>query len=502
MLYNSAMDIFLKGCDHKYAVEQMLLTLYPDERPVYPEAPGGADRVEISLRRGGKYASAVCRLSREGKNAVGQARFALGRAEKAVDAVRLEQRIVKLAFYRAALALGHDKPVWGSLTGVRPAKFFTNLIERDSLSFAQARRALTSEHGVDPDRAELCARAAEAAISARASLTEKDVCLYIGIPYCPTRCAYCSFVSVDAPKILKTIPAYLDALEREIDAVAAAVRETGRRVISVYMGGGTPTTLSAPQLDRLLGKLRAGFDLSACREFTVEAGRPDTVTEEKMRTLLSHGVDRVSVNPQTMSDAVLEAIGRHHTAARVAEAVETVRKVGGFALNMDLIAGLPGDTPEGFASTLDKVLAFDPENITVHTLALKKGSKFLTEGASLPDGGAVGAMLDTARFRLADGGYRPYYLYRQKFMSGSFENVGWTKPGFENLYNICIMEELCPILAMGAGGSTKLVAPGGIVRRLMAPKYPKEYMERVDDTCASKERICEFFRTLDKKEGF
>ena len=502
MLYNSDMELFLQGCDHKYAVEQMLLTLYPDERPVYPEKPGGADRAEISLRRGRKYASAVCRLTRGGKSASGQARFALARGAEAVDAARLEQRIVKLAFYRAALALGHGKPVWGSLTGVRPAKFFTNLMERDGLSFAEARTALVREHGVDPDRAELCARAAEAALSARSSLREKDVCLYIGIPYCPTRCAYCSFVSVDAPRMLKTIPAYLDALEREINAVAAAVRETGRRVISVYLGGGTPTTLSASQLDRLLGKLRAGFDLSSCREFTVEAGRPDTVTEEKMRVLLSHGTDRVSVNPQTMSDAVLEAIGRHHTAAQVAEAVETVRRIGGFALNMDLIAGLPGDTPEDFARTLDRIFAFDPENITVHTLALKKGSKFLTEGASLPDGDAVGAMLDAARVRLDTGGYHPYYLYRQKFMSGSFENVGWTKPGFENLYNICIMEELCTILAMGAGGSTKLVAPGGIVRRLMAPKYPKEYMERVDDTCASKERIREFFRTHDKKEGF
>ena len=502
MLYNSDMELFLQGCDHKYAVEQMLLTLYPDERPVYPEKPGGADRAEISLRGGRKDATAVCRLTREGQSASGQARFALVRGAEAVDAARLEQRIVKLAFYRAALALGHGKPVWGILTGVRPAKFFTNLMERDGLSFAQAQTALVREHGVDPDRAELCARAASAALSARASMTERDVCLYIGIPYCPTRCAYCSFVSVDAPRMLKTIPAYLDALEREIDAVAAAVRETGRRVISVYMGGGTPSTLSASQLDRLLGKLRAGFDLSSCREFTVEAGRPDTVTEEKMRVLLSHGVDRVSVNPQTMSDAVLAAIGRHHTAAQVAEAVETVRRIGGFALNMDLIAGLPGDTPEDFARTLDRILAFDPENITVHTLALKKGSKFLTEGASLPDGDAVGAMLDAARSRLDVGGYHPYYLYRQKFMSGSFENVGWTKPDFGNLYNICIMEELCTILAMGAGGSTKLVAPGGIVRRLMAPKYPKEYMERVDDTCASKERIREFFRTYDKKEGF
>ena len=493
------MDIYLQGHDYKYAVEQMLLTLYPDDRPVYPAAPGGGDAVRIELRRGRRYAVAVCRLAREGKSARGQARFAFSRAPSRSDAVRLEQRIVKLAFYRAALALGHEKPVWGSLTGVRPAKFFANLMERDGLSFAGAERSLVREHGVDPDRAVLCARAAAAAQTAKTSLRPEDVCLYVGIPYCPTRCAYCSFVSVDAPRLLKTIPAYLDALEREIAAAAEAVRESGRHVAAVYIGGGTPTTLSAPELDWLIGALQERFDLSRCREFTVEAGRPDTVTPEKLAVLRGRGVDRVSVNPQTMSDDVLEAIGRRHTVRQVIDAVNMVRGAGDFALNMDLIAGLPGDTPETFSRTLDAVLGLSPENITVHTLALKKGSRFLTEGAALPDGTAVGAMLGDARQKLGGAGYIPYYLYRQKFMSGSFENVGWTKPGYENLYNICIMEELCPILAMGAGGSTKLVAPGGVVRRLMAPKYPKEYMERIDDTCAAKAQIAAFFQAHEQE---
>ena len=472
----------------------MLLTLYPDERPVYPDAPDGADGVTISLRRGNRYAVALCRLTRNGASAAGRAQFALSRALTPTDAVRWEQRIVKLCFYRAALALGHEKPVWGSLTGVRPAKFLANLMERDGLTFADAQRALVREHGVDPERAALCADAAAAAMEVRRKLSARDVCLYVGIPYCPTRCAYCSFVSVDAPKLLKTIPTYLDALEKELDAAAAAVRESDRRVIAVYIGGGTPTTLSASELERLIRKLRGSFDLSSCREFTVEAGRPDTVTEEKLAVLRALGVDRVSVNPQTMSDAVLKTIGRHHTVAQVLEAVEMVRRVGGLAFNMDLIAGLPGDTPESFAGTLERVLSLTPENITVHTLALKKGSKFLTEGTLLPDGAQVGAMLDASREKLTAAGYVPYYLYRQKFMSGSFENVGWTQPGFTNLYNICIMEELCPILAMGAGGSTKLVAPGGIVKRLMAPKYPKEYIERIDDTCRAKAGITDFFR--------
>lgn len=487
------MDLFLQGHNYKYSAEQMLLTLFPQERPVYPEGPAGDSSAVLTLRRGSRYAAASCVLRRGGRIARGQARFLLDPGRPPQDQVRLEQRIVKLAFYRAALRWGLEKPVWGSLTGVRPAKFFAGLVERDRLTPSEAERALVRVHGVDPDRAALCAQAARAAAEVRAGLDRRDVCLYIGIPYCPTRCAYCSFVSVDAPKLLKTIPAYLDALELEMAAAAKAVAESGRRVISIYVGGGTPTTLSAAELDRLLGALRERFDLTACRELTVEAGRPDTVTPGKLAVLKSRGVDRVSVNPQTMSDAVLAAIGRHHTVGQVYDAVAMVKDAGGLALNMDLIAGLPGDTPETFAATVNAVLSLKPENITVHTLALKKGSKFLTEGADLPDGAAVGEMLACAREKLTAGGYAPYYIYRQKFMSGSFENVGWTTPGHENIYNICIMEELCSILAIGAGGSTKLVAPGGVVKRLMAPKYPREYMERIDDTCAAKARIPAFF---------
>ena len=261
------------------------------------------------------------------------------------------------------------------------------------------------------------------------------------------------------------------------------------------MGGGTPTTLTAPMLDRLGAALAGNFDLSALREYTVEAGRPDTITEEKLRVLRKWGVDRVSVNPQTMSDRVLAVIGRRHSAADIVDALEKVRRVGGFAVNMDLIAGLPADTVGGFADTLDRVLALAPENVTVHTLSLKKGSRLTLEGAELPTAAEVGAMLDLAGERLRAAGYAPYYLYRQKFMSGGFENLGWARPGTENLYNICIMEELCSILAMGAGGSTKLVrTDGGRNLRLMAPKYPLEYIQNIAHTCEEKEKIAAFYR--------
>ena len=256
------------------------------------------------------------------------------------------------------------------------------------------------------------------------------------------------------------------------------------------------TTLSAQQLDTLCSALETEFDLSALREYTVEAGRPDTITVEKLETLRAHGIDRVSVNPQTMSDAVLEAIGRRHTAADIVDALDAVRKVGGFAVNMDLIAGLPADSVDGFRDTVDKVLALAPENITVHTLSLKKGSRITLEGASLPTGAEVSAMLDIAREKLTAAGYSPYYLYRQKFMSGGFENVGWTKKGYVNLYNICIMEELCSIIAMGGGGSTKLVKAGDERNiRVMEPKYPLEYINGIEKICADKAKITEFYAT-------
>ena len=285
------------------------------------------------------------------------------------------------------------------------------------------------------------------------------------------------------------------AAQREIAATAEAVQRAGLRIVSLYIGGGTPTTLSACQLDALCTQLEAAFDLSALREFTVEAGRPDTITADKLHVLRAHRVDRISVNPQTLDDRVLETIGRRHTAQDIFDALRLVRGTGGFAVNMDLIAGLPGDTPDGFRATLEQVLALAPENVTVHTLSRKRGADLMTQDAPIPDGEQVGEMLDFAGSALDAAGYAPYYLYRQKFMSGGFENVGWTRPGQENLYNICIMEELCSILAMGGGASTKLVRPnGGRLERHIDPKYPTEYIANIDRICAAKAELEAFFQ--------
>ena len=374
------------------------------------------------------------------------------------------QKIVRKSVYKAALASGMERPRWGSLTGVRPGKLMRK---------TGTVRNFMEEYDVSPERAQLAYEAMLFTEAAEQSLEPEDVCLYLGIPFCPTRCAYCSFVSQSVEKSMKLIPPYLEALRREIEAFDPG----NSRIVSLYFGGGTPTTLSAPQLDELITVLEKKLDLSAVREFTVEAGRPDTITPEKMQVLKRHGVTRVSVNPQTMRDSVLEAIGRKHTAADVLQALQVVRDCGGFEVNMDLIAGLTADDFPGFRETMDQVLALAPENITVHTLALKNGSEITRKGAELPSPEEVGRMLDYAYEKLREHGYRPYYLYRQKNMSGGFENTGWTLPGSENLYNICMMEEICPVFAFGSGGSSKYTQDGKITRKVN-PKYPLEYIEK------------------------
>ena len=462
------MDLYFTGHNYKYAAEQMLLTLFPGERPIYPAGTPQGDRAELSLAGG----EAACRLYRDGRC------FRAGAAVRPYDSdrerVRQEQHALKMAFYRAALQSGVPKPAWGALTGVKPGKLMARYLTegRTETDFAR-------DFDVDPARAALCGQTTRHTLAARDSLQTGDIGLYVGIPFCPTRCAYCSFISNAVGGNRKLVEPYLSALLLEIARRGAAVKAAGQRPVSVYFGGGTPTTLTAEQLDRLCAALEEHFDLSALREYTVEAGRPDTITPEKLAVLRAHGVTRVSVNPQTMSDEVLEAIGRYHTARDIVEALAAVRAAGDFQVNMDLIAGLPKDTEEGFARTLDAVLALGPENITVHTLAIKNGARLAEHPERLPDAAAVGRMVDQSMAVLRAAGYGPYYLYRQKYMSGGFENVGWARPGTENLYNILMMEELCPIEAMGAGASTKLTGPDGAVYRRMNPKYPKEYIERI-----------------------
>ncbi len=468
----------------------MLLSLFPGQRPEFPEGEPEGDRAELRVFEAGERYTAVCRLVLGDQIYYGKSTVSKKRIYDELTRDRYLQRCVKLSFYRAALSSGVKKPVWGALTGIRPGVLLSKLLD-EGLSEGEAMKKFRRENDVSVERARLCLHTARESLKCRDLLDERDICLYVGIPFCPSRCAYCSFVSQSVQKSMKLIPEYLSALYKEIDATAKVVRELGLRPVAVYMGGGTPTTLSEQRLDKLCTKLETAFDFSAVREYTVEAGRPDTITAEKLLALKRHGVSRVSVNPQTMEDTVLKAIGRGHTARDVLDALDIVRSVGGFQVNMDLIAGLPMDTPETFQKTLRKVIELAPENVTVHTLALKKGSAIMLGDTPRPTAKQVGEMVDFANSFLFEDGYLPYYLYRQKYMSGGFENVGWQKGGSENLYNICIMEELCSIISMGGGASTKLCCGSGRIERMFDPKYPKEYIESIENIITEKTRIKE-----------
>ena len=490
------MKLYYRGHDYKYAAEQMLLTLFPTERPEYADAPPGPgeDALVLSLSRGETWATATAALTWGGAEYRAARRCRVSELTDQLSADRALQRILKLAFYDAGTAALGKEPPWGALTGVRPVKIPAKAMLAGA-SPAQAERILRDTYRVSPGRRKLAMDCAQASLAAQRSLGEHEVSLYVGIPFCPTRCAYCSFVSADVGRALKLIDPFLDALSREIRAAGDMLAGAGLKVRTVYFGGGTPTTLTAPQLDRLMGELAEHIDLSACTEYTVEAGRPDTITAEKLAVLRRRGCDRVSVNPQSMSDAVLAAMGRAHRAADILGAFALVRESGIGCVNMDLIAGLPGDSADGFRASLDQVLSLAPENVTVHTLALKKGSRLMEGETPLPPGEDVAAMLDYAWAALRESGQIPYYLYRQKYMSGSFENVGWCLPGTESLYNICMMEELHTIVSLGGGGVTKLVDRNtGYITRIANAKYPQEYIQKIDAICADKARVAEFCR--------
>lgn len=481
------MKLILQGHDERYVVEQGMLNLFPGEKPVYePILPEDDTWAVVSLRED-DLCHVTVELSYRGKSAPCSLDVPL--TGDSFQREGLRRRAIGRCFFLAARAVTGSTPPWGMLTGVRPVKLPTRAIAAGATP-EQAQAMLEKEYCLSSARARLAVDCATASVELSGLLAPEEVSLYVGIPFCPTRCAYCSFVSADVGRSLGMVVPFLDCLERELASAGESLARSGRRIRTIYMGGGTPTTLTAEQLHRLLTAMEAALDLSSCVEFTVEAGRPDTITREKMAVLAAHGVGRVSVNPQTMEDHVLSAMGRSHRSADILRAYEDVRRSGAFHVNMDLIAGLPQDTPEGFSRSLNQILALRPENITVHTLALKKGSALMGERGALPSPEAVAAMLDRAWSSLEGAGYVPYYLYRQKYMSGGFENIGWCLPGHENQYNIIMMEELHTVLSLGGGGMTKLVDRElGSIRRINNPKYPKEYIERIDAVCAEKEKL-------------
>lgn len=487
------MIYILKGHDLRHAAEEMILHLLPTVITEQAETePEKGDYCISKLEIDGQNAKATA-IVKIGDKIEQKSRSAILPNTDELANKRVLTEIVKLSIYDVILLFLDKVPEWGSLTGVRPAKLARGMMDR-GLTRPQAAVQFREKFGVSAERTALTMRAAAHAQSAIDILPENSVSLYIGIPFCPSRCAYCSFVSQSIEKSAGLIPSYVDAICEEIKRTGEIVAKTNRVLSTVYMGGGTPTTLSPEQLEKIMTCVKNSFDMSNLIEYTVEAGRPDTITSEKMHAIKLGGADRVSINPQTMNDDVLKNIGRHHNSKQVIDAYEIARKTGFSVINMDTIAGLSGDTPESFENTINTLINLNPENITVHTLAIKRGADLYDKEANANQHSSVKKMLDTASNLLSGAGYGPYYLYRQKFTAGGFENVGWCKPNTESIYNIAMMEEIQSILSVGAGAVSKLVdLKTGKITRFVNPKYPKEYMESGERIILGKQKLFHVF---------
>ncbi len=409
-------------------------------------------------------------------------------ADEAADKKRFSDCVKKSAFL-ACRKISKMPAPWGISTGIRPAKTVRAMLD-DGVSEADAVRFMEEEYWIEPDRSALCAEVAKKERLLLSSLSDKAVSVYVGIPFCPTRCAYCSFVSQAISRNNRFMLPYIDACEREIRRTAEIAAERGRVPVSIYFGGGTPTALPPELLKRLIDTVRSSFDMREVKEFTVEAGRPDTFTPEMTDMLAESGVNRISINPQTMHQITLDKIGRRHSPEDVSAAFALARKSGIESINADLIVGLPDETPAMVGETLDKICALSPEAVTVHTLCMKRAARLKSDFEKLRFADNVNEMMSLCRKSMREYGAEPYYLYKQKNTLGNLENIGFARPEHECLYNVYIMEEVHTILAVGAGASTKIVR-GSLIERVFNPKEAEDYVNRIDEILAKKEWIKE-----------
>lgn len=480
------MNYCLQGHDRDNGVQEMLISLLPDEPHNRVEELGEGDGCRsVAWEENGK----ICARA-EIRRGIRQTQAQVERPipPEAGEAYKRELTYcVKAAVYQALLPLLEHRPPWGSMTGVKPAKP-VRLAMREGMDPNALDRYLREHYDVTESRRRLCLQAAEYSIRAEDSLLPGETQLYLGIPFCPAKCSYCSFVSNDMTRWGFMIQPYLEALLQEVEAGGALLRQNAIPLGSVYIGGGTPTTLNEAQLETLLAAVRQQFDFSRCREFTVEAGRPETINGEKLRLMQRYGVTRISINPQTMNDSVLQGVGRRHTAQDIEDCYQLARRTGDFLINMDLIAGLPGDDDASLLESVRRVAALEPDNVTIHCLARKRGARLYFG----PTGQLPPETLDACYELLKARGYEPYYLYRQKYMAGGLENVGFCRPGTASHYNICMMEELSDVLALGSGGVSKLCSENGRkIHRVANPKYPREYIDRIESIAAEKRRLLE-----------
>lgn len=411
-----------------------------------------------------------------------------------MDRIETKNKLKQQLYRMLSEYTGKTLP-WGTLTGIRPTKIPMKLLE-EGRSCAEIHRYMEDTYFTSEEKIKLATDIAKRELALLKKIDyENGYSLYIGIPFCPTNCLYCSFTSYPLTVWAKRVDDYLSALEREIDFVSE--KFAGKHIDTVYIGGGTPTTLEPHQLDRLIRKIKARFNLSGCLEFTVEAGRPDSITEEKLRVLKEHGISRISINPQTMKQETLQLIGRHHTVEQTVESFHMARELGFDNINMDLIMGLPAETLSDVRNTMERLAELEPDNITVHSLALKRAARLNIYKEDYKGYEMVNTQehMDLTASFAEDMGLFPYYLYRQKGMAGNLENVGYAKPGKAGIYNVLIMEEVQDIVALGAGSISKRIYKDGKIERCENVKDVAQYIERIDEMIERKQKL---YKDVDK----
>ncbi len=477
------MTLAVIGHNFRYETENVIRIFFPLEKiNIVDKLPEETDDCIITYLKDGKIGCEVRILSAEEK-----------RQADVSDKTEKEQELVLAKLlYDVFTSITGIVPSWGILTGVRPSKLMRNLISENGEE--NAIDYFRNELLVSGKKTDLALSVAKAEDRIIALSGEKSFSLYISIPFCPTRCSYCSFVSHSVAQAKKLIPDYVRLLCREIEEISAISKELGLNLETVYFGGGTPTSLDAEDLLSITDAVGRSFDVKNIREYTIEAGRPDTLSRDKLAVMKNAGVSRISINPQTFNAKVLENIGRKHSPEMTVDAFRMARESGFDNINMDFIAGLPGDTYESFRNSIDTAVSLNPENITIHTLALKRAANLVTKGETDTVYSETAQMLEYSDSALSKAGYFPYYMYRQSKTVGNNENVGWSKEGRECLYNIYMMEEIHTVLAAGGGAVTKLKNPfENKIERIFNFKYPYEYISRFDELSERKKYINEFY---------
>lgn len=475
------MIIALDNLNHHYEIEQLTRMYTKDLSVQYGPRPQSTDEDMLYIKNDGSNVS--IEFCRGGKTYTDTVQFQPDEDKLHLDICAALYKIYSEAFGKTL--------AWGMLTGVRPVRLMRNLFAK-SEDLSAVQQIFKQRYFVSDKKIKLCSDIFSLQKNIIDSCGPKDYSLYISIPFCPTRCSYCSFVSVPGKNADKLMRQYVEKLCGEIEYTAQTAQRAGLKLKTIYIGGGTPTAVSAEQLRQIMQTVKDNFDLSKVQEYTVEAGRPDCTTKEKLQIIKDMGAQRVSINPQTFSDEVLQAIGRRHTHQDFIDCYNTARQIGFKTINTDLIAGLPKDTVEGFEKSLCGCIELGAENITVHTLTLKRASNIVVDNQR-NDYSDVAQMIEKNSL-LGENGYVPYYMYRQKATLQSLENVGFSQPGHESLYNIYIMEEIQTIISCGAGGVTKVVGPQGQLKRIYNYKYPTEYVNNFETILKRKDEVIDVCR--------